>query len=424
MNQKLTDFLMTENFDTNLNISSAIALMRQDMAAGLKGEKSDQDMIQTFLDPSSITSKKKSIIVIDAGGTNFRSCLVNFEKNAEVQITDFEKASMPGIEKELSKDEFFQQIASNISHLKNKSDQICFCFSYPMTITKDQDGRLIGFTKEVKAPEVHGALIGAELKKVLVKQEWNENVKIRLLNDTVSALLAGTGTTEYSSHIGFILGTGMNAAYVQNECEDFPGLNKQIIVLECAKFAGIKQSSFDIELDAKSVMPGTAKLEKMCSGAYLGTISLIAIKKACEKELFSEELKKQLLKIETLPMFDVDSFMYKKDETQTALNALKTIATPEDISILTELIDAILDRAARLAAAVIGACILQGNEGKSAEKPVCVLCNGTTFFKTYKLKERTEKYLKEEIESKGRYYKLISKENDITIGTAMAGMAD
>ena len=48
--------------------------------------------------------------------------------------------------KKLTEKEFFEQIADNLEHLKNKSDRIGFCFSYPMTIKENGDGILLGFS--------------------------------------------------------------------------------------------------------------------------------------------------------------------------------------------------------------------------------------------------------------------------------------
>ena len=211
---------------------------------------------------------KKAITLNDVipGGTNFRSCLVTFDDAGLPVISEMEKTKMPGIEKELNKKDFFDQIAANLEHLKNKSDRIGFCFSYPMEIQENGDGILLGFSKEVKAPEVVGSKVGEELKKALSARGWNTINRITLCNDTVAALLAGAACAgsgnNYSSYIGYILGTGMNAAYIQPECSCC-GIKKQIIVCESGKFKGVNRSDFDIEFDKTTVSPGTFFMEKL-----------------------------------------------------------------------------------------------------------------------------------------------------------------
>lgn len=219
MNAKVSAFLSKHNFVQHIDIDTFSQALLSDMRKGINGEKSDEDMIRTWTNPPEAKVKNQKVIVIDAGGTNFRSCLVTFDANGVPFISNLEKTSMPGIEKELSFKEFFDKFAENLEHLKNQADSIGFCFSYPTEIQKDGDGILLGFSKEVKAPEVVGKPIGKSLADALVEHGWNRPKRVSLLNDTVAALLAGAASgaqgIEYSSYIGFILGTGMNAAYIQ-----------------------------------------------------------------------------------------------------------------------------------------------------------------------------------------------------------------
>ena len=184
MNANVKSFLEKHGFYQELDLNSLVKSFIADMHAGLLGQKADQDMIRTYIDPSTIKMQDKSVIVIDAGGTNFRSSLVTFSKTAAPTFSNFEKSKMPGTERELSKKEFFDQIASNIERFKNTCREICFCFSYAMTITEEADGILKSFSKEVKAPEVVGCHIGAELKNALKEKGWTKlPQKIILLND-------------------------------------------------------------------------------------------------------------------------------------------------------------------------------------------------------------------------------------------------
>ena len=72
--------------------------------------EASQDMIPTWDLPPAESPKNESVIVIDAGGTNFRSCLVTFDAEGNPEISELEKTSMPGIERELSKKEFLMQL--------------------------------------------------------------------------------------------------------------------------------------------------------------------------------------------------------------------------------------------------------------------------------------------------------------------------
>ncbi|MBP5359027.1 MAG: hexokinase, partial [Treponema sp.] len=321
-----------------------------------------------------------------------------------------------------------EQFAENLEHLKDKSSNIGFCFSYPMTITEDGDGILLGFSKEIKAPEVVGCHIGKELSQALVEHGWTKKVKISLLNDTVAALLAGAACPEegnlYSSYIGFILGTGMNAAYIQDKDPAYPGLKKQIIVCESGKFDKAPRSDFDIAYDQKSVKPGTGLLEKQCSGAYLGPVAYEVIQAAVKEGLFSKKFSESLSKIEGLTLIEIDSFLHAPYRTASVLGAKAAeCASEEDYDVLHQLLDAVVDRSARLSASILTACVVKSGQGKNATKPVCILCDGTTFYKTHKIAMRVQGYLEDLLlRQRGLFYEIISRDNDITLGTAIGGL--
>ncbi|WP_296320922.1 hexokinase [Treponema sp. UBA3813] len=420
MNQTVKNFLAQHGFYLDLDLNALTKDILSDMDKGLSGKKSYQDMIPTYFDPSEIKIHEKSVIVIDAGGTNFRSSLVTFKKNGKAVFSDFEKTKMPGTERELSKKDFFAQIAKNIRRFRDKCSEICFCFSYAMTITENHDGILTNFSKEVKAPEVVGCTIGEELKKALKDDGWQNEVKIFLLNDTVSALLAGAGKGNYSSYIGFILGTGMNCAYVQPKNSAY-NLKRQIVVCESAKFGGFKNSDFDIIMDEKSVKPGSSPLEKLCSGAYIGPLALETLYFAAKEGLLSQEFSKSISNKKSLSLIEVSSFLENSDNKKGIYSEMfdSEKATKEDCKILFQIFDALVERMAKLAAAVINAALIQCGES-SKEKPICIACNGSSFFKTYKVLKRTKSYLKKLTKGSSIYYKILSNEVDITLGTAKA----
>lgn len=427
MNYSVSAFLARHNFAHHADVNLISNSILDDMNRGLLGLKSDEDMIQTYSLPPEKKIVNKSVIVIDAGGTNFRSCLVTFDEDGDALISEMEKTKMPAIDRELSKKEFFAQFAKNLDHLKNKSDSIGFCFSYPMKITPDGDGIVIGFSKEVKAPEVIGNQVGKCLKEALEENGWNTIKKVTMLNDTVAALLAGaaaSGKQKYSSYIGFILGTGMNAAYIQNKSENLMNFEKQIVVCESGKTKNVVRSDFDIEFDKTTSKPGEFYMEKFCSGAYLGPVAKIMLKTAAQEEIFSPYVCKKMLELENLSTIDINSFLLEPYNTSTVLgNLMANSALEQDYDLLFQLLDAIVERSARHAAAILTACVIQSGEGKIATKPVCILCNGTTFYKTYMLKDRVVAYLDETLtKQRGLSWRIVEVENDITLGTAISGL--
>ncbi len=416
------EFFAKHNFKsvmiTDALVKEMTGAFTQDKSSKDKGR--GPDMFKTWMDvPKAIPSDTK-IIVIDAGGTNFRSCLVTTGRDGNFSVTDFRKTSMPALDREFSRDEFFNAIADNIDYLKDKACRIGFCFSYAMDITKDGDGIPNAFSKEIKAKAVLGQPVGKNLLQVLRNRGWKNIKSIKLLNDTVAALLAGcAGSTQknYRSHIGFILGTGINAAFVYKN--DDLKIERQIIVEEIGKSVSVPLSDFDIEFDKTTENPGQYPLEKCCSGAYMGGVVLTSLRAACKEGLFSPDVSDSILKINSLSTIEVNNYL-------SGEKSLFDFVTEEgDKKTLFAIMDGFVDRCAKIAASIIESSLILTTQGGSenADSSVCVLCNGSTFYKMHTLKDRIEFNLNQgKAVQSGIKFELMSMDDDICIGTAVAGL--
>ena len=399
---KVLDFLSSHNFSSTVadNLHNKILA---DMERGLKAGGSDQAMIKAGSALVDEIAEGENAIVIDAGGTNFRSCLVT--KTADgLEISDFQKTLMPAIDRELSRQEFYKAIADNISRLKDRSNKISFCFSYAMAITEDGDGKIIRFSKEVKAPEAVGTYLGKELLQELKIQGWTKIKKINVLNDT-TALLLSTSSLNCKSRIAFILGTGMNSAFVYK---------KRIIVTECGMFSNLLQSDFDKTICNKTNQPKQSLLEKMSSGAYLGDLAYEIISQSCKERLFSKDFINTFNNLRHLSTADFDGIY--NSEKETRLSALILNGSSEDADLLREIISAIIERSAYLTAEAIYAAILMADE-ENDEFPVCIACNGSTFWKTPMLKEKAENRLKKLFSAP---FEMVKIDDDIIKGSFAA----
>ncbi len=353
-------------------------------------------------------SEGKKIIVIDAGGTNFRSCLVEKKAGGELEISDFQKTSMPAIDRELSKREFYFQIARNIERLKNKSDTISFCFSYAMQIVGD-DARILRFSKEVKAPEAVGTYVCHELKKALIVQGWSPSVKIHILNDTAALLLSGCAldSKKWGGHVAFILGTGMNSAYVANS---------EIVVTECGMLNDVVQSDFDKAVDENSTNPGKSLLEKMCSGAYIGQIAYKMLLTACEEGLLSKQIFRCHPICAGMTAADFDGFFADDNASTSSLQEVAAYGSINDRQVIEELLQKLIERAAYICSNAILSAV-KHSDTTSDLAPLCISCNGSTFWKTPHLTQLVETCLKKKLD---RRFELVQTENDITAGSFVA----
>ena len=216
----------------------------------------------------------------------------------------------------------------------------------------------------------------------------------------------------------------MNSEYIQTASPEYKNLKTQIINCESGKFDKVARSDFDISFDKKSEKPGIGIMEKLCSGAYMGPIAFEAVTAAGKENLFSEKLSEKLSQLDSLTQIEMDSFLHAPYSTNSKLGSIMAeCAKDDDYDVLFQLLDALVERCARMAAAILSACVIKSGEGKTADKPVCILCNGTSFFKTYKVRQRVLGYLEEIlVKERGLYFDVISRENDITLGTAIGGL--
>jgi len=430
--QKAIRFLKQYQMDPlGIDIDANVSAFLEDMQRGLAGRKSTLEMIPTYIDVAADVPANKPVIVADAGGTNFRVATIHFDNQKKPVIENLRLFRMPGVQKEATKDEFFKIMAGYLRDVSRASDNIGFCFSYPVEILPNKDGRLIRFSKEVKAGQVEGQLIGENLNLALASMGLGGNKNIVLLNDTVATLLAGLGyqNRTFSSYIGFILGTGTNCCYVEKNSnikkfKDLDPSRSQIINSESGGFGRLKQGKIDIDFDKSTTNPGDHKLEKMISGAYLGPICLRTIQKACVENLFSTPVAGTIWEMSSLETKDTNDFLlypYGNNPLANACNDGKN----EDVLTLYYIADRLIERAAKLTAINLSSMAIKSGQGTDPTKPIRIVAEGTTFYKMKTLKSRVEFYLKQYLENKrGIHYEIISVENATLIGAAIAGLTN
>ncbi|MFA6772255.1 MAG: hexokinase [Sphaerochaeta sp.] len=430
--QNTTAFLSKWGIEAaSIDMKSLLATFLSEMEKGLENESgSSLKMIPTYTEVVSGLAKGEPVIVLDAGGTNFRTCLVTFDEQGLAHIEDFRKVSMPGVKEEVTAQQFFSTFADEVERLIDKSDKIGFCFSYAAAITEDHDGIPLVFSKEIKAPEVIGKKVGASLLSELARRGYDvSKKKVAVLNDTVATLLAGQGApsdTDYSGYIGFILGTGTNTAYVERNSNIsklglFDG-KSQIINIESGNF-DFCPGRLDREYFDSTKHPEQYHLEKMISGAYLGPLSTLVIQKAIAEGVLSSTFAKRFAQLGTVSTTVMSNYLEMPFNSNYALVACCE-GNEDDAIALWMIIDAVIARAAKLTAANLAATVIKSGAGTDPRKPVCINADGTTFYKTEYLKKYTEYYLHTylQLEHK-RYYRFVRIDDSPTIGAAIAGLS-
>jgi hexokinase len=424
-------FLKTYQMDhLDVDFEKNLGDFIKEMQRGLAGRKSSLDMIPTYIEVGAEVPANKRVIVADAGGTNFRVATVYFDNQKKAVIENLRLFKMPGVERELSKTEFFNIIAGYLKDVADAAKNIGFCFSYAVEMLPSKDGRLIRFSKEIKAPQVEGQIIGENLNRAMVAG-MSSDKHIVLLNDTVVTLLAGVGwrNKAYSSYIGFILGTGTNCCYIESNAnvkkqKNLDPTQSQIINTESGGFSRCHRGKIDTAYDKTTTNPGVHKLEKMISGAYLGPVFLCTAQKACDEGLFSDAVAEKLTRVSVLDTKDMNEFMQYPYGDNLLAKICKN-GDSDDALKLYHIADRLTERAAKVTAINLSAMAIRSGNGTDPTRPVCIVAEGTTFYQMKTLKPRVEFYLKQHLENKhGIYTEIISVENATLIGSAIAGLTN
>lgn len=388
----------------------------QQMQLGLQGLDGGIPMIPTYLmdvDRSKIQSNSKSIL-IDAGGTNFRSALGYFDSDGKVVIEQLDKTVMPASNQYLTKEQFYGAIADNIKRLLAEGGNVGFCFSYQVAMEADIDGTVVMFSKEVKAPEVIGTKVGYETLKACKRYDSTQR-KIAILNDTVATLLGGMASTDekFSAYLGYIYGTGTNVCYVEDTSKitkvtDLP-VGQMLVNTECGNFEGFVQGDFDRVTIARTAVPDKQLFEKMTSGKYLADIIYEALCVAEAENVFADKVQLQPFTLREVSDFlQGGSFVCKFNSSHDEIFA-------------TQVCDLLINRAAKMGAIVNSALAIASCKDKSL--PVAIVCEGTTFNKLPRYRAYFEEYLTSILSQYGISYKIVQGEELNLVGTLMATMA-
>ena len=352
---------------------ACVEAMLRDMWQGLRGQKSSMAMIPTYLSNEGDVARGSYAVVIDAGGTNFRSALLHFEEEGYC-VEGLKKQSMPGIGQPCTWDEFISFVADNVEPFMAQTDLIGFCFSYSAEIMPDMDGRVNRIDKEVVVKGSEGKMIGASLSKELARRGY-PGKRVVVLNDTVAVLLggaAGLDKSAYSGFIGQVSGTGTNTcATIKHSDVEKIRLRTQgsmIINLECGQYNGFRRGDFDLALDAASNNPGQKQMEKMTAGVYLGQLARLMLIAAADEGMLSQEGAEKVRALGNIDSAVIDAW--------ASGEGYDNIGSDEkDQELARELSLALFDRSARCMCTNLVALTLLMDAGRT--KPVCVMAEGS-----------------------------------------------
>jgi hexokinase len=416
-----------------IDIRRVVDAYLKEMGRGLQGAGSSLPMIPTYIETARAVPRKEKVIALDAGGTNFRAALVSFDESGKPLIEGLVRQRMPGADAEMDRDEFFRTMAGYILPLARASGKIGFCFSYAAEMQPSKDGKLLYFTKEIKARGVVGELIGGNLARALAAASGTAPHRTVLLNDTVATLLAGRNAQpgrRFDDFIGVVCGTGINVAYVESNrlIGKVPGLDPagaQIINTESGSFAASPSGKIDDAYDATTAERDRYRHEKMISGAYLGALCLFTAKAAARAGCLSPAAGAALETVHSLSTRELNDFLLYPDGRENPLAAACSRVGAQDARCLYTLCDLLVERAAVLVAVTLSAILLRTGRGGDPRYPVCIAVDGTTFWQLRSFRCRVEAHMRGFLRgARERAWEITSVEDAPLLGAAIAALTN
>ena len=406
-----------------------VRLYREEMEAGLAGRPSSLYMLPSYIRSDAEPLRGESVLVLDAGGTNFRAGRAHFDENGRPVIDLLKKRRMPGaLGDAMDADTMFRRMAEFALDVSEGCRYACISFSYPCRIRPDGDGEILALAKEVEVTGAEGRPVCASLESALRSLGARGRRKWRLVNDSVGSLLGGMATADrslFDDYIGFILGTGVNsccrlpAAWITKDPQAAAMGGETIVNMESGCFGRLLFGTADRLLDARSEMPGDHPAEKMISGSYFRQLLTLALELAArEGEIpgdFSENIGECRIN-----SANVDAFYLDPHGDNPLASALRT---REAQDFAADVNDALLERAARVAAA--GLCAVIESRDLPRGSRVCICADGSMIRLSPALRPKMEAYLRAfALDGLGVSTQFCFAEDATLLGCAWAGLID
>lgn len=348
------------------------------LAEGLAVPEHTLKMIPSFVTRLPTGLEKAIALVVDLGGTNLRVCSIELLGNRESRVEQ-QQFVIPDAIKTGSGQALFQYVAECVQsfvhaqHLQGPL-KMGFTFSFPVKQSSLNHGTLIHWNKGFDGADV----LGMDVVQLLQSKLDQLGLKITitaLINDTIGTLAAHC-FVQPDTKLGVILGTGTNAAYVEQQKNitkmalkgDMMLINTEWGAFDCEQRV-LPFNAIDRQLNSNSVHPGRQLYEKMISGAYLGELTRLSmVKWIQEKVLFTHVAHWEQNKLMQNGEFDsaymsaiqsdTPDFVATQDLFRTKFGVEPTL---EDCRRIRALVEAVSTRSAHLSAAGLVALLRKAN---------------------------------------------------------------
>jgi hexokinase len=367
-------------------------------------------------------------MAIDFGGTNVRVLEAELDGFGNVVVQQMKRFPLVDpkgrynyVCGEARAGELFGFIAERLGELAKPGQTypLGHTFSFPCEQRGLNQASLIHWTKEFRTQGVEGQDIGALLDAALQAKGLTRIRGKAIINDTVGTLLAAA----YGRHhvdVASICGTGHNTCYLQ-PAHPLTG-EPMIVNMESGNFNRVPQSRFDAALDAASERPGSQRLEKMCSGYYLGEVVRLVLADLVAAGLLpaSERLAaRQVLGGEHLSLILDDEEPLLADIAAVAAERLGwTGLTHDQLLCIQIVVTLVAERSARLVAATF--CGTIRHVDPEARHPHVVAVDGSLYEKLPGYAENLQHALDQLMPTRTGHVTTVLAKDGSGIGAAIA----
>lgn len=382
----------------------------------LNGSAASLKMIPSYTGEYQPSRKPEKVIVLDLGGTNCRTALVTLMQGREAVIEKYRSFPAPGMEREISLELFFDQIAASLGEIAEESSCIGFCFSHACLPQRNGDAVFSAASKQLMVPELMGQPLGKSLRAALQRRGWKDDHRITVINDSVAVALAGAAVDSSHSadgYLGFIYGTGTNTCYT----EHLPD-GEAVINVESGAYAGFPRGDLDDRFNSTLPEKETDRFEKMVSGGYQGGLIKTILTAGCEEGLFTHRTAENFSALQAVSAKDISAFFERPGESILAAACAET----SDAEKLQYICNELTDRSARLSCITLTAALIKGKAGLLAD--AYITAEGSTFSLQKGFRETLEGYMDQFTwKNHGIRSAFHVLDNAVLKGTAAAGLA-
>ena len=346
---------------TSCQLKDMAATFYQQIKLGLHGDPQSLAMLPSYL--TCPTGREQGIYAaLDFGGTNVRAMLIKL--HGQGRFTVLAQRAAPLTDRLAGYDyttsqttaaELFAFVCTLLAEIAPIPDRITLghTFSFPCRQTALNDAKLLYWTKELAVSGIVGQNVNDLLQQALTASGLIRIRPAAIVNDTVTTLLTAA-YRDSTADIGSICGTGHNTCYLEPH---FPGSSRPMYInIEAGNFSAVPANRFDDLLDAESDRPGSGRLDKMCSGRYLGEIwRLICIDFAQRGLLGAKQFPQQWQAPYAVTTQDLAALL---ESSPATLAPLPTLSEQEQL-LLRSAASLIVARSARLVAATWAAVLIR-----------------------------------------------------------------